>query len=449
MPVPHVLAAQGVRRSLSFLLMLLSACGPDGGGGTGSGAGTGAARGSGTATGAGSGGAGGRGGSETGAPQTGAPQTGAPRTGTSRTGTSQTGTEPSGHETGEHPPAAGTCSFGEPRLALASAGPFAIVATQDSFSIAAYAADGASVSLVRVSETEVRPLASAPVRLSLERRGAPALAYANDTLAVAVVDGAQHVELGVLAEGSDGLSLVDVAEGASLRFDPALAPAPSSRWALAWTDERATPMRVRARIVSASGEGAGARDLTPTGGGAAAPRFASGAPELTFIDPRVAISVVYRVVLGSDFGTSEVLRPVGNAAEPPEVAVARVGDTRWVGYTAVGNVAMTAVGLVRGGDQAPPQPIVPGRGYGELHVDAASAGDHAIFVADSPTAAPAESPREIHVRLLRGGALSDPVVVRAEPGASQARIARLPDGRLAVGFRAGEAVRVALGRCTP
>ena len=444
MSVPHVLAAQEVRRSLSFLLVLLSACGPDGGGGTGSGAGTGAASGSGTATGAGSGGAGRRGGSETGAPQTGAPQTGS-----SQTGSSQTGTEPSGHETGEHPPAAGTCSFGEPRLALASAGPFAIVATQDSFSIAAYAADGASVSLVRVSETEVRPLASAPVRLSLERRGAPALAYANDTLAVAVVDGAQHVALGVLAEGSDGLSLVDVAEGASLRFDPALAPASSGRWALAWTDERATPMRVRARSVSARGDGAGARDLTPTGGGAAAPRFASGAPELTFIDPRVAISVVYRAVLGSDFGTSEVLRPVGNAAEPPEVAVARVGDTRWVGYTAVGNVAMTAVGLVRGGDQAPPQPIVPGRGYGELHVDAVSAGDHAIFVADSPTAAPAESPREIHVRVLRGGVLSEPVVVRAEPGASQARIARLANGRLALGFRAGEAVRVALGRCVP
>jgi hypothetical protein len=329
------------------------------------------------------------------------------------------------------PVAPGTgCAFGEPVQLAEHAGSIALCGGPSITAVIG----GASLRIVRIADDvgvlldEATPTTSA--------------AIAGDT--VAIVDAEHRVRLRAGSEWKV------VGEGASTRFDLALARA-SDRWAIAWTDERSTPMRVRARIVDAEGTGDPAQDLTPPGSGAAAPRFVRGSdpPVLVFIDPRAAISVVHGSTLSNNtFGTARVLRPVSNAAEPPEIAAVHIGDADWIAFTAVGSIAMTAVGLVRAGDQAAPIPIVPGRGYGPLHVDVEADGARAIFAADSPLAAPPTSPREIAVRILRDGALSDAIPIRGSNGeASHARIARADDGRIAIGFLSGGSAYAAIGRC--
>ena len=119
-------------------------------------------------------------------------------------------------------------------------------------------------------------------------------------------------------------------------------------------------------------------------------------------------------------------------------------------YTAVGSAATTAVGLARLDESAPAAALVPGTGYGALHVDVASLDEgRAVFVADAPQAAAPDAPRELHVRVLSSeGVLGEPAVVRAAEGtAERGRIAHAGGGVVAVAFTGVDGVHVAIGRC--
>ncbi len=284
------------------------------------------------------------------------------------------------------------------------------------------------------------------------RRAAPALATRGSRIALAVADGRARLMFAEL-DGGGALAWRSIAESASLRFTPALA-SHADGWAIAWTEEREHAMRVHAGRVVA-GALTGARELAPEGGGSAASSFVAGAtpPSIVLLDPRSGVSVVHRASLaGAAFGDPEVARPINLVTEPPEIAAVNVGGAPWLAYTAVGSAATTAVGLVPLSNEAMPTAIVPGSGYGVLHVDAAALpGDRGVFVADAPQASPSDSPRELHVRILEAdGALGDAAIVRGPGGAaSRGRIAHLADGVVAVAFTDESAIYAATGRCAP
>ena len=161
------------------------------------------------------------------------------------------------------------------------------------------------------------------------------------------------------------------------------------------------------------------------------------------------MSVAHRASLsGQGFGATEVARPVGQLAEPPETAAFRAGGTAWLAFTAVGSLARTAVGLVRLDGAGEVAPVVPGTGYGVLHVDAVSLGEGALLAADVPQAAPPESPRAIHVRALDAdGQLGPPTTITGPGGhASRARVA-VAGSAVGITFIDGDRTYVVVGRC--
>jgi hypothetical protein len=352
------------------------------------------------------------------------------------------------------------CAFGAPVRVRSGPAWVDVAGADEGFLIGGSAASdgGEEAFLVRVRPGAApRRVARAALEHAVpadHRRAAPTLAVAGERAALALVDGAHRLLVATFDPAAPGaLALAPVAEGASLRFAPVLA-ARDGGWLVAWTDERDTPMRVRGRLLDAAGRPRGEpADLTPVAGGAAAPAFVEGAapPVLVFVDPREGMSVVHRVPTGPEgFGDTAVARPVGYVAAPPETAAVRLGEVDWLGYTAVGNVATTAVGLVRLEGTAPPAPLVPGTGYGILHVDVARLGDGAVFVADAPQASPPDAPRELHVRAVGpDGALGSPARV-AGPSDRAAR-GRVAVARTAVAttFTGADGTFVAIGRCAP
>lgn len=356
-------------------------------------------------------------------------------------------------------PAAG-CAFGAPTLVQSGEGWADVAALGAAFAVGGVAVEGEreEVFVARVEGDGARVVARGALEHPVprgHRRAGLALAEREGRLALAVVDGRRRLMLGEV-QGS-GLSWRVIAEGASLRFAPALS-AFENRWAIAWTVEEPA-LRVRAALVGDTVEGQ--RELQPAGGGSAAPAFvaaapssgsseSSGGPSLIFLDPRAGISVVHRSALGPDgFGEPTVVRPLNLVTEPPALAIVRASGTEWIAYTAIGSAATTAVGLARLDGLAPPVALVPGTGYGVLHVDAAPFGEEgAVFVADAPRASEPDAPRELHVRTLSAdGALGDPTVVQGpSKRASRGRIAHA-DGVVAVSFRDPEGLHVATGRC--
>jgi hypothetical protein len=283
------------------------------------------------------------------------------------------------------------------------------------------------------------------------------LAAGSGRVALALVDGERRVRLAELSErgANQELRFAVVGEGASLRFTPALARV-GSGWAIAWTSERDDTLRVYGvQVADGASSASGARELRSLGGGAAAPTFVAGAsaPTLLMLEPRAGMSAILRVpVSGAGFGEPSVARPVSLITEPPSLVAARVGANDWAAYTAIGSAATTAVGLLRLDDTAAPAALVPGTGYGVLHVATASLlTGLAVFVADAPQGPAPTAPREVVVRALGPeGVMSDPIVLRGSSGAaSRGRVASVASGVVAVSFTDTDAVHVALGRCAP
>lgn len=356
---------------------------------------------------------------------------------------------------GSRPPPARGCALQSdaPLRVLTNAGPPAIVAHADAFLVAAY--DQRGVTIVRARPGALpEPVASIPLDAASSRVAAPALERtAENELTLALVDGRGRVLTAALdpAVGATAPIAHEVAaSGADPRFSPVVR-AIGTRRAIAWTDGTGTPMRLELALIE-HGARVAAHDVTPAAGGGAAPTFVDGddAPVLLFIDPRVGISVVHRVRLGTDGtpGPTEVARPLNLAAEPPAIAVARARTTArtWLAYAAVGNLATRAVGLVDASGTEMPSPLVPGVGYGEpLGVDAV-ASDHAVvFAVEAPSAAAEHAPHEVRMRRVDDAGPGDPLVV-ASPATDPA-LARRADGLLAVAYRSGDTLLVHFARC--
>ncbi len=358
------------------------------------------------------------------------------------------------------PPARGCAAQGAPSRVWSAAGPTAIVADGDTFVVAGYAPHtpppGQDLFVVRIApgappipllRSEVKPAPASP-------SAAPGLASTDPGhVTVAFVDGAGALHAGSVDTHDPSAGVfVRLAGGADGRFAPAVTATGAVRL-VAYTDGTATPMRVR--LVRLSGDRVVENDdVTPTAMGGAAPVFASGAspPELIFVDPRNGISPIVRVPIGADGtpGTGATLRPVGGVYEPPELAAARFGPLLTVGYTVVGNLAMTVVGLVRANGDAivPNDQLVPATGYGVLHVGAVAAPSAAIFAADAPRDAKPTAPREVHVRLVDGDGLGPVLVLRGTDGtAHDPAVARRDDGIVGVAWASTDGEWVTFLRC--
>lgn len=339
-------------------------------------------------------------------------------------------------------------------------GPAAITAIGRAFVVAAYAPGehgGEELVLLHVSpDSAPRPLRTAVLERPQvgERTAAPGLATVdNRRVLVVAIDGAGRVLGGqvVVSEPSAQLTLTPLGEGADTRFIPAVW-ASSRLLAVAWTEGGATPMRTRLVTLGPDLSVASRRDVTPTSMGASAPVFARGPgePTLFFVDARAGVSPILRVVLRGDGspGTATVARPVGTVTSPPRIAVANANGVTHVAYTAVGNLATTAVGLVRLDGEAPPTAIVPGTGYGPLHVDAAAGPAAVIFAADAPKEEPPGSPRQVHLRVSDAAGLGPALVFEGPDGrASLVAVARAADGTVGVVFRSGQGIYAAWARC--
>ena len=343
----------------------------------------------------------------------------------------------------------------------AEPGPSTIAAHAGAFVVAGYApreGGGEDLWLVTLSPSSPpRPLRRLPVepRASAGRIAPPALASdGTGHLLVAGIDGRGRVRAADIATNDPlaEVALGTVAEGADQRFAPAAAALARHRL-IAWTDGTGTPMRVRLAMLGLDGTVTARHDVTPQSMGASAPAFAAGVspPALYFVDARAGVSPIVRVEITADGAPREaaVARPVGTVTTPPRLAVARAGNRTFAGYTAVGNAAATAVGYVPlESDDSSPAAIVPGTGYGELHVSAAPGPRAVIFAADAPTAAPPESPREVHVRIVDAQGAGPVLALRAPDGsASDAAIARGAGGVLGVSATAGDGVYVFWARC--
>ena len=335
-------------------------------------------------------------------------------------------------------------------------GPPAIVAAGDGFVIAGYDRRDAGEQAYLVSwpsDGLPRPLGTLSLATPFprERTAPPGLAArdaAHATLAVADGAGALLAAEVRVAGGGVG-ALAPIAQGVDARFAPAVAYT-GARGLVAWT-QGSTPMKTW--LVVLDGTSVLARhDVTPVSAGASAAAFVTGAtpPSLVMVDAHEGMSPILRVDLAAD-GTP---RPavtgvvVAGAASPPELAAAMVGRHAWLGYTAVGNAATSAVGLVPFAPSAEaPWPLVRGTAYGRLHVAAAAGHEVAIFAADAPTAAGKDPPHRIAVQVVDAQGAGAAYHIEAPGGASHVAIARAASGLVGVAYTTTAGVYVARLRC--
>lgn len=362
------------------------------------------------------------------------------------------------------PPQNGCVAFtSAPQRLWSTPGPASVVAVgDDGFVFAGYARREEHEDLWVVAARPLglpRPLLREALEIParFDRRAAPGLgAFDAGHVGLALTDGAANARFATLTLTGRRSEWILLGSSVDQRFSPAVALR-GNRHAVAWTEaEPDQPMRVRYAAFDPSGRELARHDLTQPGMGACAPTFADGpSGELIFLDPHAGTSAILAAELAIDPPAVRVLRPVSHVYDPAKLASVQVGARTFVGYTAVGTAAATAVGLVwsEGARQPPPMPIVPSEGYGPLHVGAAAVGTRAVFVADRPRGRERDAAREIAVRLARvdgeSTQLGDALVVRGpdDGPASLAQVARHADGTLALVFSGSDGVYASFLRC--
>jgi len=187
--------------------------------------------------------------------------------------------------------------------------------------------------------------------------------------------------------------------------------------------------------------------------GAAAPVFVDGLspPVLLVVDARHGYSPLIRVPISSDGtpGRAKVVVPVSMVATPVELAAAHNQLGTYVGYTAVGRAATSAVGLIQiEPTTGSPSPLIPGTGYGQLRVASAVAPKALIFAADAPLKRSKSGQLEIHVHLIDAQGLGPKSVINGLDGtASRVKIARNQTGVVAVVYSGLTGIYVSWLRC--
>ncbi|MEY4510183.1 MAG: hypothetical protein RLZZ450_2305 [Pseudomonadota bacterium] len=148
-------------------------------------------------------------------------------------------------------------------------------------------------------------------------------------------------------------------------------------------------------------------DLTPRAHGAAAPSFVLGSklPTLVALDPWAGMSPLLELSFGvaGPPSAAVVRTPVSQPYEPPLLAAVEwaSGEVE-VAYTAVGRLAMTAIGRVPLRKASEPTALSPSKGYGELSFAAARSGARALFAIEVAVDTKPDAPREISLKLLDG-----------------------------------------------
>ena len=354
-----------------------------------------------------------------------------------------------------------------PVRVLPRASAMSIVATRDRFYLAGYELlDGGreQVSIVElVAGQAPRLVVTIPLESAAAsaRSASPGLALVGDAgsegdeLGVAWIEGNGAVRAAFFEPSRPvanpvALSLAD----ADRRFSPAIARVGPHRVIAATiaipenvTEGEAprTAMRMHLVRLGPTGQSVGEHDVTPRAGAGSHPLFApgpNGRPDLFFIDARVALSVIHRVAFDAESvpGETTVARPINLSAEPPSVAVVRVGGRDLAAYAAVGNMATRAVGIVEIGGTDSPDPLVAGLGYGQpLTLRGVSRTTDAVFASEAPSAVAADAPHEVRVRTVRvneSGArvLGEPLVFS---GATRPALAIDGDGAIAVALEGG------------
>ena len=360
-----------------------------------------------------------------------------------------------------------------PRAARISTerGPAIVRAGGDAFLVAGYAqtAHGPQVYAIRVqADGHTQPLFTAPLTPSTSSRPTrlptvpPGLEVQGDRALLVWVDGDRLRAAPLAVSAWRGARLLDLGQGADARFSPAVALRPQAAL-VAYTDGSATPMHVRLLRVGLGGDVEARADVTPQGFGAAAPTFAvsttSESPQLYFLEPRSGTSALYRVEFDADLGPrpATLVRPINSVYEPPRLAVVR-STPGAVAYTALGNAATTAIGLLPLADAStPPVALLRGSGFGLFGLDVAALPGAALFAFGAPiahsTAAPGAAPpshavHEIHVRLAAPGPMPELVIAR-QGGAEAPSIAVGPDGLIALTYAAPGGVYLNWLSCTP
>ena len=303
-----------------------------------------------------------------------------------------------------------------------------------------------------------RPLLRTNLRhpLRTTRVAPPGLGKIDDgRVAIASTNLRARIRYTTLQVAGDRDEWTELGEQVDQRFAPAIAVKPGFV-AVAYVDGGSDDgMRVRMVRLDPNARIMGRHDLTLSGLGAAAPNAVND--EIFFVDPRIGHSVSQVVQLDGvavPRGEAQIVRPISHLYEPCTIAPVRLGARWLIGYTAMGNSATTAVGLVWAEGRTTPtaQAIVPGTGYGRLQVDGVAAGTRAVFVADAPKARDRLAPRELHLRLAlptpEDVSLSPPVVLTGPDGtAHNGRIARHASGLLAIVFSTDEGIYLQRAVC--
>lgn len=347
----------------------------------------------------------------------------------------------------------------QPTRVWPSAGPSSIVAVDDDFVVSGYVKGQKDerVFVVRLS------LGSLPVPLvterveaqSRERFAPPGLGIgARRNLMLAITDGQGAVfirSISITSPAGGGSVKRIIEKGADTRFAPAISNI-EDQTLVAWTTGT-TPMEARLAVLDAAGKLKAVHVIKPPAMGAAAPVFIQGLypPVLLVVDARDGFSPLVRVPVSSDGtpGRSKVAVPIGMVATPVELAAAHSQVGTYVGYTAVGKAATSAIGLIRiEPESGSPIALVPGTGYGKLRVAAVAAPKALIFAADAPVEKGKADQREILVRLVDAQGIGPRTVINGPDGtAFQVKIARNQSGVVAAVYSSRSGVFVSWLRC--
>ena len=263
---------------------------------------------------------------------------------------------------------------------------------------------------------------------SKERTTPPAITPFGASYMVAVVDGSDVLHVAQVNEG--GLRKV------SAHVDSRFAPALSSIGAhpvLSWTQQGALSKLFTATF-NAQGKETSRKEVTPSTGGGCAPHFVSDSV-LLFVEPREAISILHRLDFTKEgAGTSKVVRPIANMFAPANIVGEVLSSELWVAFTATGQAAATAVGVVNASSKGgSPKAIVSSLAYGMLHLDAAASDSLAVFVAEvartdkqgRPIDVKPGGPRSYVIRTMQNGTLSATVELPELRLASFAKVEHL------------------------
>jgi len=309
----------------------------------------------------------------------------------------------------------------------------------------AIALEGSTLALWTSSATGFTRTATQALDAKAQRAAA---ACTGARCELAVVD--ERARLLALSLTSTGLSAPrTLASGLDRRFAPAIINV-GARVLYAYTANVDKAMHTF-WLESKNGKASAPQDLTPLAHGAAAPSFVLGSklPTLVVVDPWAGLSPLLELHFGLEGPPSEavVRTPVSQPYEPPLLAAVEwaSGDVE-VAYTAVGRLAMTAVGRVPLRKASEPSALSPSKGYGELWFAAARSATRALFALEVPVDSKPNAAREITLKLLDGSSTGQGPTFAAD--ARHPSVASLRDpGEYLVTYARGTTVFAALVGC--